>query len=120
MSGRTRVIPLRDFSPFHASVKVMDNGLIRVRVEREKLDRALVTMLVGFRGQKLNVAEITEAFNRRHKNRPVKESHVRHSLKRIIEDMRGVLRLDDDGKFYAAPAAIAALDRVTYKRINDK
>ena len=121
MSAKTNVLPNRAHSAFHTTVSILDGGLINVHIEREKLDRSIVTLLCSRenRGKLLTPEKILIKFNRRHPSAQLKKSHVQHSLDHIMSDMPGVL-FHKNGEYRATPNAIAALDRVEYVRLNDR
>ena len=119
--AKTRIQPIRHHSNFNTTITVVDGGLHKIQVERQKTDRAVVTLLLNkdLRGKRLSPEKIMLRFNRKHPTAHLNINHVLHSLKHIMRDMPGVLTVVN-GEYSASARSLAALDRVKYVRMNGK
>lgn len=114
----TKVQRYRNFSSFDSKASVdKETGYITVFVDRKKRDRAVTQVLVNAGGRFMEVEEIVEEFNRRHKGGNLNKNHIMHSLRSLRRDTNGIL-LKRGNTYAASKNAIAVLGTVDYKRLN--
>ncbi len=114
----TKVQRYRNFSSFDSKASVdKESGYITVFVDRKKRDRAVTQVLVNAGGRFMEVDEIVEEFNRRHRGGNLNKHHVQHSLRMLRKDTTGII-LKRGNSYAASKTAIAVLGTVDYKRLN--